>query len=463
MQILAKRLFLLLTLLPSLIIIRQFFTPKTDYGIYLDYTGAGRFTENQLNRAHELITDRLYCNPHSQSICSQNSEEMINLVKNKVLDLFNVTSDEYSVIFTSGATGALKIVADSFAWNNNSKFVYLTDNHNSVIGIKHVAKRFGASVNSVTQEQVEFKGSAFLANPDKPALFAYPAQSNFHGRKYPLSWLKDENKNKLSFEGIDRDYKWYTLLDAAAFVPSSRLSLKEYPADFVPVSFYKIFGYPTGLGALLVRKSAQDVIHKCYRGGGSITVTSCNEGCDFTLDKPDFEEAYQDGTVAFLSIIELLAGFEEMEKLGWENVYQNVKDMRTRAFNQVVSLTHSTGQRFLEIYGSCDPAQQGGILSFNVYKENGEFHGPVEISSLAAKSNIHIRAGMQCNLGAFLNDALIPIEKVRDGFYARTSCGDANDMIDNHPLGAVRVSFGAYTTAKEVDFFVNWLKENYLK
>lgn len=44
------------------------------------------------------------------------------------------------------------------------------------------------------------------------------------------------------------------LLDAAAFVPTNRLNLAAVRADFVSVSFYKMFGYPTGVSALLIRR-----------------------------------------------------------------------------------------------------------------------------------------------------------------------------------------------------------------
>ena len=50
--------------------------------------------------------------------------------------------------------------------------------------------------------------------------------------------------------------EWYTLLDAAKYICTSPLSLRRCPADFVPISFYKLFGYPTGLGALIVRRSS---------------------------------------------------------------------------------------------------------------------------------------------------------------------------------------------------------------
>jgi hypothetical protein len=43
-------------------------------------------------------------------------------------------------------------------------------------------------------------------------------------------------------------------LDAAAFAPTHPLDLTAVPADFVCISFYKLFGWPTGIGALVVRK-----------------------------------------------------------------------------------------------------------------------------------------------------------------------------------------------------------------
>ncbi len=44
------------------------------------------------------------------------------------------------------------------------------------------------------------------------------------------------------------------ILDGAAFVPTSRLDLSAWTPDFVAISFYKMFGYPTGIGALLARR-----------------------------------------------------------------------------------------------------------------------------------------------------------------------------------------------------------------
>ena len=74
-------------------------------------------------------------------------------------------------------------------------------------------------------------------------LFAFPAQSNFTGVKHPLDLVARAH-----------DRGWDVVLDAAAFVSTNRLRLREVQPDFVSVSFYKMFGYPTGVGCLLVRK-----------------------------------------------------------------------------------------------------------------------------------------------------------------------------------------------------------------
>lgn len=87
---------------------------------------------------------------------------------------------------------------------------------------------------------------------------AYPAQCNFSGFKYPLDWIQKiqdgwlEHGISPQFEinqvengkGLDR---WYVLLDAASFAASNELNLSQFPADFVVVSFYKMFGFPTGM------------------------------------------------------------------------------------------------------------------------------------------------------------------------------------------------------------------------
>ena len=75
------------------------------------------------------------------------------------------------------------------------------------------------------------------ASRSAPSLFVFPAQSNFSGVKHPLAFVDEAHAAG-----------WDVLLDAAAFVPTDRLDLTVTRPDFVTVSFYKMFGYTTGVG-----------------------------------------------------------------------------------------------------------------------------------------------------------------------------------------------------------------------
>jgi molybdenum cofactor sulfurtransferase len=88
-------------------------------------------------------------------------------------------------------------------------------------------------------------------------LVAFPAQCNFSGHKYPLDWIEEIQRGKLAgalsaeFEinkkgNCKKPDRWFVLLDAAAFVATNELNLSKFPADFVVLSFYKMFGFPTG-------------------------------------------------------------------------------------------------------------------------------------------------------------------------------------------------------------------------
>jgi molybdenum cofactor sulfurtransferase len=126
------------------------------------------------------------------------------------------------------------------------------DNHNSVHGIRKFASAKGVAIDytRLTRPDLRIDMPAMeaplvQAGPARSNLLAFPAQSNFSGVKHPLSPVD-----------IAHHKGWDVLLDAAAFVPANRLDLQLVTPDFVAVSFYRMFGDPTGVGCLLIRNSA---------------------------------------------------------------------------------------------------------------------------------------------------------------------------------------------------------------
>ncbi len=94
-----------------------------------------------------------------------------------------------------------------------------------------------------------------------PCLFALTGQSNITNAK-----------NSLSLIEYAASLGYHTLLDAAALVPTSVFSLSETPVDAMVVSFYKMFGFPTGVGALVVKKSFLAQLERPWFAGGNVDV-----------------------------------------------------------------------------------------------------------------------------------------------------------------------------------------------
>lgn len=204
------------------------------------------------------------------------------------------------MIFTSGATAAIKLLLENFDWDASQSeeetffdsethffndeppgaFVYTQVNHSSVIGGREIAKENRIPFFCLDQEEVSSLINVDISPgkkiiPRSNSLFAYPAQCNFSGRKYPLDWIKKIQNGVLdsyALENKTRNSKWFCLLDAACYCSTNDLDLSKIQPDFVSISFYKIFGYPTGLGALLVRNSSAYVLKKAYFGGGTVEI-----------------------------------------------------------------------------------------------------------------------------------------------------------------------------------------------
>lgn len=238
----------------------------------MDHAGATQYAEQQMQEIYSNLVTNVHCNPHT----SKATEDLIDQVRYRILHSFNTTTDDYSVIFTSGATSSLKILAESFDFSNNDSgvgyFGYLRDNHTSVLGMREIVKT--DNINCI--EFSEFMKNQFDKTKDinGNSLYVYPAQCNFSGFKYPLKAIEaiQTVNNTVNIENSNR----YVCLDAACFVSTNKLDLSKWRPDYLCLSFYKIFGYPTGLGALIVSRRGENVLRKTFYGGGTVKISLSN-------------------------------------------------------------------------------------------------------------------------------------------------------------------------------------------
>ena len=212
------------------------------------------------------MRESVFGNPHSVNPTSSAATVLVERARAAVLRYFNASESEYACIFTANATGALRLVGEAYPFTSEGRFLALFDNHNSVNGIREFARAKGAETAYVPLEAPDLRvADAVLeqylddAGPAGHNLFAYPAQSNFSGVKHPLEWI-----------ATAQERGWDVIVDCAAFVPTSPLDLSVWKPDFVPISFYKMFGYPTGIGALLARREALERLHRPWFSGGTV-------------------------------------------------------------------------------------------------------------------------------------------------------------------------------------------------
>jgi molybdenum cofactor sulfurtransferase len=102
----------------------------------LDHAGATLYSRTQILEGQAILLDNLLGNPHTASPSSINATDRLDEARSEVLKFVGASASEYAVVFTSGATGALKLLAECFPWTAQSKYEYLNVNHTSVVGIR---------------------------------------------------------------------------------------------------------------------------------------------------------------------------------------------------------------------------------------------------------------------------------------------------------------------------------------
>ena len=423
--------------------------------VYLDYTGGGIYAESQVEKHHQLLKENVFGNPHSTNPTSIAATHLVEGTREYILKFFNADPDEYLAIFTPNASGALKLVGESYPFPNG-RYMLTFDNHNSVNGIREFAHARGAQVTYIPVALPDMRVDAShleaeLSHPSKAGhnLFAFPAQSNFSSVKHPLEWIE-----------LAHAHGWDVLLDAAAYVPTSQLDLSKVKPDFVPISFYKIFGYPTGLGALIARKEALAKLHRPWFAGGTITVASV-QGDKYYL--ADGAAAFEDGTLDYLNIPALEIGLKYIESIGYEVIGERVKTLTGWLLENLTALKHSTGVPLVRLFGPNSTEGRGGAVTVNFYDKNGVAFDHRFIESEANKVNISLRTGCFCNPGA--GEIALGISRMElDVCFTRPEHKDVMSIdefrkcIDGKSSGAVRISVGMMTNFNDVQALLTFAR-----
>ena len=431
--------------------------------VYLDYTGGGLYADCQIRDHMELLRHNVFGNPHSLNPTSRLMTELCDQARTFVLKFFNASPDEYTVIFTSNASNALKLVGESYPFKPEGQFLLIFDNHNSVNGIREFARAKGATITylPVIPPELRVEDSHLLSfiesrSDTKHNLFAYPAQSNFTGVQHPLEWIEEAHTRG-----------WDVLVDCAAFVPTNRLDLHRWQPDFVPISFYKMFGYPTGAGCLIARKTALAKLQRPWFAGGTIWGISVQGDGHVMLEDG---EAFEDGTINYLNLPAIEIGLNYLDRIGIDIIHKHVMCLTGWLLDKLLALYHSNGTPLVQVYGPHDCQMRGGTLALNFLNPDGSIVDKRIVEQRASKELLSLRTGCFCNPGAGEVAFHLSKEKLQGIFK-----DEGKDILPNlykgqegitwdqflanlgmQSGGAVRVSLGLATNFADVYLFMKF-------
>src|SRR5262249_47520529 len=149
---------------------------------------------------------------------------------------------------------------------------------------------------------------------------------------------------------------------------TNRLDLSVTRADFVAISFYKMFGYPTGVGCLLARRSALAKLRRPWFAGGTVNFSSVQGRVHVLAPR---EAGFEDGTINYLSIPAVEFGVQHLERIGIEVIAARVDCLTGWLLRELLRLTHSNGRHMVRIYGPTTTNARGGTVTMNFYDPEG--------------------------------------------------------------------------------------------
>ncbi|KAG1734613.1 PLP-dependent transferase [Suillus lakei] len=408
---------------------------------YVDYMGGAQHPESLVRVHSAFLTETVMGNTHSVSNSSKLSSRCADEARDAVLSFFRAPPG-YTVVFTANATAALKLIGEAYPFRSNNGYILGADSHNSVHGIREYASRRGAEVYYIPSTST----GGFVLSTAKDILSQHRPQNT--SSLFALTGLSNitNAKNSLSIIEFASSLGYHTLLDAAALAPSSVISLSETPVDAMVVSFYKMFGYPTGVGALIAKESFLKILERPWFAGGTVDVVQV-PGSIFTRTSV-LHEQFEDGTINFMTLPAVTDGLRFLSaylpflplRLSCLTHYLATSLSRLRhdlTGTPLVKILSRLPSRRLKSVG--EQGDSGSTISLIFLSPSGEIIPNSFIEYVAVCRNISLRTGCMCNPGGAAS--LLGIQGQMEQLYPDVTLKDFERVVGRE-LGVVRISLG---------------------
>jgi len=305
------------------------------------------------------------------SIGEKATDEYEN-VRKLVKKILNVP-DSHSVVFTSGTTESINLIAYSWGLKNlketDSVLITEMEHHSNIIPWQLITKKTNSSLNYITLNNngtlnTESINDEFLSSTK---IISISHQSNVFGTINPIKNII----NKVKDMGV------LTLIDGAQAVPHLEVDLSELDPDFYVFSGHKILG-PTGVGVLIGRNELLDEMEPFMGGGEMINKVSMQ---DATWNEIPWK--FEAGTPNIAQVIGLGAAINYLMNIGLDKVHSHEQSLLHYALNALEKNEDVT------LYGN--PPERGAVIPFNLKNIH-----PHDLAKFLDLDGICIRAGHHC-------------------------------------------------------------------
>ncbi|MFD3286779.1 cysteine desulfurase [Lactobacillus johnsonii] len=342
--------------------------------VYLDNAATSqipKFVEEKVRDFNEKERANVHRGVHTLGLRATNQYESS---RQKVANFIGANNAK-EVIFTSGCTDSLNLVAASFGEQNiqagDEILVSIMEHHSNLLPWQQLAKRKQAKLNFI---EINSDGLLDIENlkskiSSKTKIVALTHVSNVLGTINPIKELTDLAHEKGAI----------VVVDGAQAVGHFPINVAELNVDFYAFSGHKMFA-PTGIGVLYGKKDLLDKMPP-YRLGGEMIANVTREGATWAEVPYKFEA----GTPNIAGAIGLGAAIDYLQSLDFELIQKHEQELTSYALEKLKNVLGLT------IYGPQKGNGRIGVISFNLKNIH-----PHDLATALDLNGIEVRAGHHC-------------------------------------------------------------------
>lgn len=316
-------------------------------------------------RYYEKINSNIHRGTH---LLAREATAAHEQARETIAKYINASSPD-EVIFTSGCTDGINLVANILPISNGEEIlISALEHHSNIVPWQMLAQRTGAVLRVIPCDDHGVLDQAVFQQllSAKTKILALTWISNAFGTVNPVREMTASAKK----------FGTTVLIDAAQAIPHIAVDVQELGADFIVFSGHKIYA-PTGIGVLWGRKNLLEVL-PAWRGGGEMIK-------EVTFEKTTYNDLpfkYEAGTPNIEGAIALAAAFDYVHGIGLAEIQAHEETLIHQA---AAALSEISG---IHLYG---PANRIGAISFAI---EGVHH--YDLGTLIDQMGIAVRTGHHC-------------------------------------------------------------------